>query len=202
MTTGNNVLTALEMLLCAVIACFYLLRIISHRRWLSQFDVENEVGHGIMAVGMIYMLMPVSMFSPDFLGWNMIIFALAALWWTLRLCVHKPLLVFVLGESAEYSPISSDAIHVVMYLGMSFMFALMLSMAFSMTPFAILFIRVFFFFFAFLTFFYGQEILQVLRVTKVDWLTLSANIAHILMSGMMCWMFFGMLSMSLTMNIH
>lgn len=199
---GFNLLTALGMLVCLVIACFYLLRLINNRRWLRHFDVENEIGHGIMAVGMVYMLAPTNLFPPDILDWSILLFALASFWWLLRLCVHRPILAIVLGRSEERSPISSDAIHVITYVGMCLMFVLMRSMAFSMTSLAISLIRIFFALFAVLTVFYGREVFRELRAVKVDWLTLSANIAHVLMNGIMCWMFFEMVSMSMTMGVH
>lgn len=199
---GFSLFTVLGMLVCVLIACFYLFRLIGNRRWLRHFDGENEVGHGIMAVGMAYMLAPTNLFLPDMLDWSMLLFAFASLWWFLRLCVHRPVLALVLGKSEERSPISSDAIHVITYVGMCIMFILMRNMAFSMTFFAISLIRIFFALFAVLTFFYGREIFQQFQVAKLDWLTLWANIAHVLMNSIMCWMFFETLSMSMTMGMH
>lgn len=199
---GFSLRTFLGMLVCMVIACFYLFRLISNRRWIRHFDVENEVGHGIMAVGMAYMLAPTNLFPPDMLDWGILLFAFASLWWLVRLCVHRPILAMVLEKNEGRSSISSDAIHVITYVGMCLMFVLIRSMAFSMTFLAVSLIRVFLAIFAVLTLFYGREIFQELRVVKIDWLTLSANIAHVLMNGIMCWMFFEMLSISMTMGVH
>lgn len=197
--TGILPITVLWMLLCTMIALFYLFRLVIGRKWLSHFDAEDEVGHGIMAMGMIGMLAPVSPLPSDFLDWNIILFAFCAMWWIFRLFVRKPLLAFLLGKHGEHSAFQSDAIHVVMYVGMCFMFLLMRSMVFSMTPLAIPITRIFFISFAFLTVSYSLEISKDLRTARIDWLRLSANLAHMLMSGIMCWMFFEMVFMGMSM---
>lgn len=80
------------------------------------------------------------------------------------------------------------------------MFLLLSSMAFSMTQLASSVNCIFFVSFAFLIFFYGREISKDLHAGKQDRLQLGANIAHALMSGMMCWMFLEMMAMTMSMG--
>jgi hypothetical protein len=53
---------------------------------------------------------------------------------------------------------------------------------------------------AFLTCFSGREIAKDLQIAKRNWLQLGANLAHTFMSGMMCWMFLEMISMTMSMR--
>jgi hypothetical protein len=46
---------------------------------------------------------------------------------------------------------------------------------------------------------YGREVLADLRSVKKDGLQLGANLAHVLMSAMMCMMFLNMIAMTMTM---
>lgn len=115
---------------CLLIALFYLYRLGRGRRWLRAFDVENEIGHGMMAVGMIFMLVPGSVLSPSLIYWNMLVFAGATLWWTVRLLTHKPVLALVWRQHERCSPAQSDALHILMHAGMCYMFLLMSSMAY------------------------------------------------------------------------
>lgn len=200
--TGISSCYAFSSFLCILIALFYLLRLATGRRWLRHFDAENEVGHGMMAIGMLVMLQPVGTLSPSLLLWNVILFAAASLWWTLRLLVRKPLLVFLLGQSGAATTVQSDALHVLMHGGMCYMFLLMSSMLLSMTRPAFYATCLFCISFILLTLFYGREIRDDFRVPKTDWPQLGANLAHIFMSGMMCWMFFSMISMNMSMGIY
>jgi hypothetical protein len=187
-------------LLFLLIACFYLFRLVSVRPWIDHVDAENEVGHGVMAIGMMVMLAPAGILTSDLIRWNIILFALASLWWTFRLFARKPLLAILLRIHDGHSPFWSDAIHVYMHVGMCYMFLLMSSMALSMTQPATYLTCLFFISFAFLTVFYGREIAKDLHAAKVDKLQLGANFAHLLMSGMMCWMFLAMLAMTISMG--
>lgn len=195
----SNPLSAIFSLLFLIVACFYLFRLVSVRPWIDHVDAENEVGHGMMAIGMMVMLAPAGILTSDLIRGNIILFALASLWWTIRLFARKPLLAILLRTNGGYSTFRSDAIHVFMHVGMCYMFLLMSSMAFSMTQPATYVNCLFFISFAFLTFFYGREISKDVHTTKMDRLHLGANIAHLLMSGMMCWMFLGMISMTMRM---
>ncbi len=199
--TPIDLLHAFSLLVFPMIALFYLFRLIKGRTWMRHIDVENEVGHGVMAIGMVFMLAPAGLLTSDLLRWNIILFAIASLWWTFRLCARKPLLVILLGKNGEYSTFQADAIHVFMHVGMCYMFLLTSSMAFSMTQPVISANSIFFAAFAFLTLFYGREIFKDLHTAQIDRLQLGANIAHLLMSGMMGWMFFSMISMSMSMGI-
>lgn len=162
------------------------------------------MGHGMMAIGMLVMLAPANWLSPNLLRWNILLFATASLWWTFRLFARKPLLALLPGKNGTSSPAQSevcaDAIHVFMHGGMCYMFLLMSSMVMSMTRPATYVTCLFFVSFAFLTMFYGREITHDLRTARINWLQLGANLAHVLMSGMMCWMFLEMLSMTMTMR--
>ena len=73
-------------------------------------------------------------------------------------------------------------------------------MALSMTQPATVVTGIFFVSFAFLTFFYGREIAKDVQTASRDWLQVSANLAHVLMSGVMAWMFLQMISMTMNMG--
>jgi hypothetical protein len=85
--------------LCTLSALFSFLRLVSGRRRLSHFDAEKEVGDGMMAIGMLFMLAPVGWLSADLLDWNMLLFAATSLWWICRLFVRKPLLALLLKKT-------------------------------------------------------------------------------------------------------
>ena len=201
MMTSLSPLHAIFSFFCTLIAVFYLFRLIGGRAYLLHFDAENEIGHGLMASGMIVMLAQVSNLSSGLIRWNILLFALAALWWTVRLFARKPLLAFGSRTNRERSTFQSDAIHILMHVGMCYMFLLMNSMAFSMTRPAIYANCVFFVSFAFLTLFYGRAISNDLQAAKIDQLQLGANLAHLLMSGIMGWMFLEMISMTMNMGV-
>lgn len=198
--TSINPLYAFWSLLCILIALFYLFRLVGGWTQFSHFDAENEVGHGLMAIGMAAMFAPAGLLTFDLIRWNILLFAIASLWWTCRLLVRKPLLALLLHKNGERSAFQSDAIHVLMHVGMCYMFLLTSNMAFSMTQPTIYANCSFFVSCAFLTFFYGREISKDLQATKIDRLQLGANVAHILMSGMMAWMFLEMISMTMRMG--
>lgn len=198
--TSTSSLYTFWVLLCISIACFYLFRLVCGRAWLGHFDVENEVGHGIMAIGMIFMLAPAGLLFSVLIRWNILLFASAALWWIFRLFVRKPLLALLAGRDGERTPFRSDAIHVFMHIGMCYMFFLLSSMAFSMTQLATALDYGFCFCFALLTFYYIRESYRDFQAAKKDWLQFGANLAHVLMSGMMCWMFLEMIAMTMNMR--
>lgn len=198
--TGVKSLHIFWLLLCTVITLFYLFQLVAGRRWLSHFDAENQVGHGLMALGMTFMLAPAGGLPSDLLHWNIILFAATSLWWICRLFVRKPLLTLLFGKNGERSTVQSDGIHVFMHGGMCYMFLLMSSMAFSMTQPATYVTCVFFASFAFLTFFSGREIAKDLQIARRNWLQLGTNLAHTLMNGMMCWMFLEMITMTMSMR--
>jgi Domain of unknown function (DUF5134) len=198
--TGLNSPHMFWSLLCSMIAFFSLFQLVAGRRWVSHFDAENEVGHGLMALGMTFMLAPVGGLASDLLGWNIILFAAASLWWACRFFVQKPLLALLFRKNGGCSTVQSDGIHVFMHGGMCYMFLLMRSMALSMTQPATSVTCVFFVSFAFLTLFSGREIAKDLRIAKRNWLQLGANLAQTFMSGMMCWMFLEMISMTMSMR--
>jgi Domain of unknown function (DUF5134) len=200
--TNISPLSAFWPFLCLLIALFYLLRLLGNRIWLNSVDVENEVGHGVMAIGMAFMFAPASFLTSTLINWNIILFAITSLWWTLRLLVQKPLLAILRGTHGEHSSIQSDSIHVLMHVGMCYMFLSINSMTFSMTQPAAYLNCVFFVSLAFLTFFYGREISNNLRTARVDWLKQGADLAHLLMCGMMAWMFLEMISMTMSMRIQ
>ena len=130
--TGISPLAAFWSLLFLAIALFYLLRIVRYRVSLRHFDAESEAGHGIMAIGMIYMLAPLGPLTSGIIVWNIILFAVASLWFTGRLFARKPLLALLLHTNGEPSTLYAEAIHVFMFVGMSYMFLLMSSMSLSM----------------------------------------------------------------------
>ncbi|GHO71412.1 hypothetical protein KSC_103040 [Ktedonobacter sp. SOSP1-52] len=184
--------------LSALISFFSFFRCIGGRRWLSHFDAGSEVGHTMMALGMTFMCA----------GWlpsvlihycTIILFALTSLLWMFRLLARKPLLSFLLDYNGEHRTIQSTMIHVLMHIGMCFMFLCMSNMALSMTPPAIYTSTIFFVSFALVTFFQSRETAQHLQMTKIDWLQCGTLLAQTLMSGMMCWMFIEIISMSMNM---
>jgi hypothetical protein len=85
---------------------------------------------------------------------------------------------------------------------MCYLFLLMNSMALSMTQPATYASSLFFVVCAFLTLFYGREVSKDFQAAKMNWLHCGANLAHVLMSAMMGWMFLEMLSMTMSMGIR
>jgi hypothetical protein len=167
-------------------------------------DAEQEVGQGIMAVGMLCMLAPVSWLSADLLSWNLLVFAATSLWWTCRLCARKPLLALILKKYSAHasvqSTVRSDAMHVFMHGSMCYLFLLMRSMEWSMTQpvtgvTCLLLVPC-----ALLTLFAGRDLSQDLQAPSLDWLQLAAHLAHVLMSSMMGWMFLEMIVMTMAMR--
>lgn len=197
---GLPLLHAFCSFLCLLIVVLYLFRLIGRHRWLSHVDIENEVGHGLMAAGMGWMLLPGNFLSPSLLFWSSVLFALATLWWIGRSLIHKPLLALLRGKTDHCSTVQSDTIHILMHSGMGYMFLLMGSMTLSMSPSARCVDCLFFAIFASLTLFYGREVVIDLRRVSRDGMQLGANLAHVLMSGIMCWMFLEMISMTMTMG--
>jgi hypothetical protein len=202
--TGMSSLNTIFAILCMLIASFYIFRLVSGSRWLGHVDAENEVGHAMMALGMLVMLAPAGWLSVTLLHWNMLLFAAACVWWTCRLFVRKPVLALLLDKTGVLIPgqseVRSDAIHVVMHGGMCYMFLLMSSMVLSMTLPATYFSSLLFAAFAFLTLFYGREVAKDLQAAELRWMQLGANVAHVLMSGIMGWMFLEMLFMVVNMR--
>jgi len=98
-----------------------------------RFDPEDEIGHGLMAVGMAYMLAPAGIMSAEGLRWNIVLFALATLWFSARLVARRQLLAAILRTNGEQPTLKKDAIHVFTLLAMVYMFLLMGSMSFSMS---------------------------------------------------------------------
>lgn len=197
---GINFAHAFSALLCISIALFYLFRLVGGRAWMSHFDPENEVGHGLMAIGMIFMLVPTSLLPSLFIGWNILLFAFASLWFCGRLFAQKPLLALLSGRLSGRTTFQSDAIHVLMHSGMCYMFLLISSMSFSMMQPIISVNCIVFVAFALLTFYYVRESYRDLQATTRDWLQFGANIAHVLMSGVMSWMFLEMIIMTMSMR--
>jgi hypothetical protein len=202
--TGMSLLHAIFSFLCILIALFFVFRLVSGCRWLSHVDAENEVGHGMMAIGMLFMLAPAGWFSVDLLHWNMLLFAAASLWWTCRLFVRKQRLALLLEINGRHSPIQSvvrsDAIHIFMNGGMCYLFLLMGSMELSMIQPVIYISCLLCVLFAFLSLFFGREISHDLQAASMDRLQLGAHLAHALMSGMMCWMLLEMIAMTMAMR--
>lgn len=189
-------LSAFWLFLFTIIALFYLFRLAGCQAWIRQFDVESEVGHGLMAVGMIFMLAPADLQTSDIVHWNAILFTIISLWFSVRFLARKPLLAILLRTNGGHSTLQAEAIHIFTYVGMGYMFLLMGSMTFSMTQPAAYISCIFFVSFAFLFLFYGRAVLNDLRSARIDWLQLGANIAHALMNGVMGWMFIEMISMA------
>lgn len=197
--SGMAILSVVCSFMCLLIIVFYLLHLINGRRWLHSRDVENDVGHGLMAVGMAAMLVVGNRPPPSLLAGMGLLFTFATLWWTVRLFVHRPLLVLLLGKSEPRSPMSSDAIHMLMQSGMAYMCLLMGSMVLSMSLGARCLTDLFGVAFAVLTVWYGRKVLADLRSVKKDGFQLGANLVHVLMSAMMCMMFLNMIAMTMTM---
>lgn len=197
--TSIDLLHAFGLLLFPLIALFYLFRLIGGRAWLSHFDGESEAGHAIMATGMVFMLAPAVLQTPTIVLWNVILFAAASLWFVGRLLTRRPLLALVSQKNRVASSFQADAIHVFMNAGMCYMFLMMRSMVFSMMPLAVSLDYGFCLAFLLLTLFYAREVARDVQPVKKDWLALGANVAHVLMSGGMVWMFLGMISMNMSM---
>ena len=197
--TSIDLLHAFGLLLFPLIALFYLFRLIGGRAWLSHFDGESEAGHAIMATGMVFMLAPAVLQTPTIVLWNVILFAAASLWFVGRLLTRRPLLALVSRKNRVASAFQADAIHVFMNAGMCYMFLMMRSMVFSMMPLAVSLDYGFCLAFLLLTLFYAREVARDVQPVKKDWLALGANVAHVLMSGGMVWMFLGMISMNMSM---
>ncbi|MGO8950759.1 MAG: hypothetical protein ACLQUY_24525 [Ktedonobacterales bacterium] len=202
--TGMSVLHAICSFLCILIALFFFLRLVNGCRWVTHFDAGNEVGHGMMAIGMLFMLAPAGWFSAELLHWNMLVFAAASLGWTCRLVGRKQRLALLVGNNATHSPIQSevrsDAIQIFMHGGMCYLFLLMGSMLLSMMKPVLYISCLFCLLFACLALFFGREISQDLQAASLDRLQLGAHLAHALMSGMMCWMLFEMIAMTMAMR--
>src|SRR5258706_4454820 len=118
--TSLSPLHAFWSFLCTLIALFYLFRLVGGRAQFPHFDAENEVGHGLMAIGMTVMLAPVGLLTSELIRWNIILFAIASLWWTFRLFARKPLLAIGLRTNRGHSTFQSDAIHVLMHVRMCY----------------------------------------------------------------------------------
>lgn len=89
---------------------------------------------------------------------------------------------------------------VFMHGSMCSLFLLMRSMVWSMTQPITDITCLLLVLFAFLTLFSGHELSQDLQALSMDWLQLGAHLAHVLMSGMMCWMFLEMITMTIAMK--
>lgn len=152
----------------------------------------------MMALGMTFMY--AGRLPSILIGCTIILFAFTSLLWVFRLFVRKPLLSFLLDQRGEICTIQSAAIHVLTHVGMCSMFLLMSNMTLSMTQPAIYANTIFFVSFALLTFYQSRETAHHLQGAKMDWLQCGTNLAQALMSGMMCWMFFEMISMTMTMR--
>lgn len=206
--TGLSVLHAIFSLLCILIcipiALFFFARLVSGCRWMSYVDAEHEVGHGMMAIGMLVMLAPAGWISAELLHGMMLVFAAASLWWTCRLFVRKPLLALLVGKNGMHalipSEVRSDALHIVMHGGMCYLFLLMGSMVVSMMPPVLDLSCLWCVLFALLSLFFGREVSHDLQAASVDRLQLGAHLAHALMSGMMCWMLLEMIAMTMAMR--
>src|SRR5690348_2062941 len=96
--TSIDLLRVSGLLLFPLIALFYLFRLIGGHAWLSHFDGESEAGHTIMAIGMVFMLVPAALQTPTIVLWNVILFAAASLWFTGRLLTRRPLFALVLQK--------------------------------------------------------------------------------------------------------
>jgi uncharacterized protein DUF5134 len=163
------------------------------------FDVEGEIGHALMALGMAAMLAPPDFQTTTLLRWNIFLFAFVSLWFAGRLLTRKPLLAF-LRASTERSLQRADLIHVFTSICMSWMFLEMGSMALSMTAPATYLNSAFFVAFAYLLLSYARDVSKDLQTTSVDWLKLGADLAHVLMNGVMSWMFIEMITMTMRMQ--
>jgi hypothetical protein len=204
MSLLHAIFSFLCILICILIALFFFFRLVSGCRWLSHFDAENEIGHGMMAIGMLVMLAPAGWFSADLLHGMMFLFAAASLWWTCRLFVPKQRLAPLLENNGTHSTSQSEVrfevIPVVMHGGMCYLFLLMGSMIVSMMQPVIYISCLLVVLFAFLSLFFGREISHDLQAASIDRLQLGAHLAHALMSGMMCWMLLEMIAMTMAMK--
>jgi hypothetical protein len=187
-------------LLCIIITLFYLFQLVVGHQRLSYSERENTVGHGLMALGMAFMLAPVGGLPVGLLQGGSTLFAVTALWWTCRLLARQALMALLLGKTEEGSTIQADSMQVVMHSGMCYMFLLMSNMTFSMTQPAASVTCLFFVSFALLTFFSGQAIAKNLQIVRSDWLQLGTPLAHASMNGMMSWMFLEMIAMTVSMR--
>lgn len=183
-----------------LIALFYLLRLARGRTWIGHVDVESEGGHAVMALGMVCMLVPAPLLTSPLLFWNIVLFAVASLWFTGRLALQRPLLNGVFQAPVRASTWQADAIHMLTNVGMCYMFLLMSNMAFSMFPLILPLTYGFGLSFLLFTLFYGREVLKDAQAMKKDWLQYGANVAHIVMSAGMFWMFLSMIEMTLRMG--
>ena len=208
MSLLHAIFSLLGILICILIALFFFFRLVSGCRWLSHFSAEHEIGHGMMAIGMLFMLAPAGWLSADLLHGMMFLFAAASLWWTCRLCVRTQRLAPVLENNGTHSPSQSEVwsevrfevIPIFMHGGMCYLFLLMGSMILSMMQPVIYISCLLVVLFAFLALFFGREISQDLQAASVDRLQLGAHLAHALMSGMMCWMLLEMIAMTMAMK--
>lgn len=191
-----SLLWSLAFLLLAVL---YLSRLLWDRQRVRPVDAENEVGHALMALGMAFMLT-----QPDpasnLLQWSAVLFAVAAVWWAVRFCLQRPVCAFLCRQTGVSSPRQSDVLHMCAHAGMAYMFLLMGSMALSMMPGASLALSLFALFFACLTCFYGCKSVRDLLLARRAWLQSGADLAHALMSAVMCWMFLRMFMMTMSMH--
>jgi len=189
-------------LLFIIIALFYLFRLIASLVWARRFDAENEFGHGLMAIGMAFMLAPPDFQTPGGIRWSIILFVLAALWFCTRLLLRRPLLAILLRADLGRPAPQADAIHVFMYLSMAYMLLLMSNMAFSMALPTTALNCACFVAFIFLLFSYMRAIWRNLQMARLDRLKLGADLAHALMNLAMAWMFIDMLTMTISMRVH
>ncbi len=198
---NTNTLAAFWPCLFIVIALFYGFRLAISLSGIRRYDLESEIGHSLMAIGMALMLAPPAFQTPELIRWNISLFTLASLWFAGRLLAHRPLLTILTRRTdRERATLKADAIHLFTYIGMAYMFLEIASMALSMTQTAIYLNCSFFVAFAFLLLAYGREISGALQTNNIDWLKLGADLAHLCMNGVMSWMFIEMISMSMRMG--
>jgi hypothetical protein len=153
-----------------------------------------------MASGMLFMLAPSGMVIPALFVWNSILFAATSLWFIGRLLMQKPLLSLVFHTRQKHLAFQDNFIHILNTSGMSYMFLLMSSMPLSMTRPAMVGNFFFCFVFLFLVVLYGGKVIKDIQKTPLNRLNFGANLAHLLMNGIMSWMFFEMISMTLAMG--
>lgn len=195
-----NPLSAFWLSLCITVAVFYLYRLVFFLARTRRFDAESDIGHGLMAVGMAIMLAPLKFLTAETIRWNIFLFTLVALWFAGRLLARRPLLAILRGSGGR-SQWQADAIHVLTSLGMICMFLETGNMALSMTQLAIYLNCAFFTAFAYLLLTYTRDISKDLqKIARVDWLKLGADLAHVLMNGVMGWMFIEMITMGMRMQ--
>lgn len=198
--TTSGPLSVVWSLLFMLIAFFYAFGLVSSRAWIHHGDAGSEVGHGMMAIGMTFMLTPLGVLNFHVIRWNIILFALASLWFIGRVLARKPLLAIVSRTTVGHYTVRADAIHVFMNVGMSYMFLLMSSMTFSMTLLAIYLNFTFLLSFAFLTVCSVRKVSADLQIAKMNWQKLGTDTAGALMSGVMSWMFIEIISMTIRMG--